>query len=68
MTFTPEFSKKMKKSLLRQELGFKLQVSYFTICRWLDKPDANELTKVGYLKLLSDVSGIPENEIFSQNE
>lgn len=68
MTFTPEFSKKMKKSLLREELGFKLQVSYFTICRWLEDSTKDELTKPGYLKTLEEVSGMKKNEIFSQIE
>jgi hypothetical protein len=68
MNFTPQFTKKMKKSVLRQELGYKLQVSYFTICRRLENPDDDEFTKVKYSKLLSEVSGVPESEIFSHNE
>lgn len=68
MTFTPQFTEKMKKSVLRQELGYKLQVSYFTICRWLEKPNEDEFTKARYLKILSDVSGISESEIFTQND
>jgi hypothetical protein len=35
----------MKKSTLRQELGYKLQVSYFTSVR-LEQPEKDELTKV----------------------
>ena len=68
MTFTPQFTEKMKKSVLRQELGYKLQVSYFTICRWLEKPDEDEFTKDGYLKLLIEVSGMTKREIFTQND
>lgn len=68
MEFTPQFTKKMKKSVLRQELGYKLQVSYFTICRWLEKPTEDEFTKAKYSKLLSEVSGFSESEIFSHND
>ena len=68
MKFTLQFSKKMKKSVLREELGYKLQVSYWTICRWLEKPDEDEFTKVRYLELLSEVSGIPKSEIFTHND
>lgn len=66
MIFTPQFSKKMKKSVLRQELGFKLQVSYYTINRRLDDPENDEFTKGKYLPILSEVSGLPSNEIFYQ--
>jgi hypothetical protein len=68
MNFTPQFTKKMKKSVLREELGYKLQVSYFTICRWLDKPAEDEFTKPKYRSLLSKVSGFPESEIFPNND
>jgi hypothetical protein len=68
MEFTHDFLKKMKKSTLRQELGYKLQVSYFTICAWLEQPEKDELTKVKYLELLCEVSGMSKEEIFITND
>lgn len=68
MTFTPQFTEKMKKSVLRQELGYKLQLSYWTICRWLENPDEDEFTKDGYLPLLMEISGMTKSEIFAHND
>ena len=65
MTFTPQFSKKMKKSVLRQELRYKLQIYYFTICRWLNTHTNGDFTKPVYLPLLMEVSGVSKDEIFS---
>lgn len=67
MKFTPQFSKKMKNSVLRQELGFKLKVSYFTINRRLDDPSNKEFTKREYFNILSEVSGLTVDEIFPKN-
>jgi len=68
MKFTPQFSKKMKKSFLRSGLSWNLKVSYYTINEWLDNPKKNELTKPIYLDLLMEISGMSENEIFLKNE
>lgn len=68
MRFTPQFSKKMRKSCLRSGLSWFLKVSYYTIEEWLDNPKKDELTKGKYLPLLSEISGMPESEIFTTNE
>jgi hypothetical protein len=67
MTFTPQFLKKMKKSVLRSGLSWNLKVSYYTINEWLDNPRKTEFTKPMYLDLLKEISGMSEDEIFTKN-
>jgi hypothetical protein len=68
MTFTPQFSKKMKKSVLRSGLSWNLKVSYYTITRRLDDPTNDEFTKNKYFPILSEISGMPISEIFTTND
>lgn len=64
MEFSKEFKEKVKKGKIRMQLALKLDVSYYTITRWLDLKESDELTKPKYLKELSEISGISESEIF----
>jgi len=68
MTFTPQFSEKMRKSCLRSGLSWFLKVSYYTIERRLDEPSNDEFTKPVYLPLLMEISGMTKSEIFLQND
>lgn len=65
MTFTPQFLKKMKKSVLRSGLSWNLKVSYYTIVRRLDDTDNDEFTKPIYLPFLMEISGMTKSEIFT---
>jgi len=66
MKFTKEFTKKTKNSNLRCHFGVAFGVSYFTICDWLEKPNADELTKPKYLPDLIRITGLSEEQIFEK--
>jgi len=66
MKFTKEFIKKTKNSNLRCQFAVAFGVSYFTICDWLEKPSADELTKPKYLPDLMRLTGMSEEEIFEK--
>lgn len=67
MAFTKKFKEKAKNSTKRMELALVLGVSYFTMARWLDNPNNEELTKAKYSKVLSEHFDISESEIFLIN-
>ena len=68
MKFTQQFITKTKNSNLRCGFGWFFGVSYFTICDWLEKPNADELTKPKYLEILKELTGLKEDEIFEKSE
>lgn len=68
MRFTKEFTQKAKNSNLRCHFGATFGVSYFTICDWLEKPNADELTKPKYLEHLVRLTGLQPDEIFEKSE
>lgn len=68
MKFTKEFIKKTKNSNLRCHLAVAFGVSYFTICDWLEKPSADELTKPKYFQDLVRITGLKENEVFEKSD
>jgi len=68
MGFTQEFIKKTKNSNLRCHFAVTFGVSYFTICDWLEKPSADELTKPKYLADLVRLTGLEESQIFEKQE
>jgi hypothetical protein len=68
MTFTSQFQEKIKKDSVKMELALKLGVSYMTIIRRLKIHKDDEITKPKYLKVLSEVTGVAENEIFLKDE
>ena len=67
MELSSHFREKMKSSKLRMELALKIGKSWYTINRWIKDPNNDELTKPKYTEALSSVSGIPVDEIFSDN-
>lgn len=68
MTFTVKFREKMKDDNIKMDLAKALGVSYSTMTRRLKLHKHDEITKPKYLKVLSDVTGIPQSEIFSHND
>ena len=64
MTLTRKFKEKTKSSRVRMEMALKFGVSYYTIDRCLNLEKSDELTKPKYLVGLSEISGIPQDEIF----
>ena len=68
MTFTTKFQEKMKDDNIKMDLAKALGVSYSTMTRRLKLHKYDEITKPKYLKVLSEVTGIPQSEIFSQND
>jgi hypothetical protein len=68
MRFTKEFIKKTKNSNLRCHFAVAFGVSYFTICDWLEKPNADELTKPKYLEHIVRLTGFNSEEIFEKQD
>jgi len=68
MTFTQEFEEKIKKDEIKMKLALKLGVSYSSMLRRLNISKHDEITKPKYLKVLSEVTGLLESEIFTKNE
>jgi len=64
MGFTNKFKEKTRNSNLRCHLAVAFDVSYFTIVKWLDEKDNDELTKPKYLEKLVEITGLSEKEIF----
>jgi hypothetical protein len=66
MRFTQNFVKITKNSNLRCHFAVAFDVSYFTICDWLEKPLSDELTKPKYLPHLMRLTNLTEAEIFKK--
>ncbi len=67
MTFTTKFQEKIKKDEIKMQLALKMRISYSSMLRRLNISKYDEITKPKYLKVLSEVTGIAENEIFHSN-
>lgn len=67
MRFTKEFKKKTRNSHIRSGFAWFFNVSYFTINDWLDKPNADELTKPKYWDMLMSITGMTMDEIFEKD-
>jgi hypothetical protein len=64
MGLTQIFKEKMRKDTLISELSYKLQLSSFTIRRWIKEDDKyDDFTHPKYMELLKEVSGLQEHEI-----
>lgn len=67
MRLTAIFKEKMRKDTLISELSYKLQVSSFTIRRWIYQDDKyDNFTHPKYLAMLMEVSGLTESEIIEK--
>lgn len=66
MPFTTKFQEIAKNSNLRCQLAVALDVSYFTICRYLEDPKSDELTKPKHLSDLVRIFKLNEEEIFEK--
>ena len=65
MGLTREFKEKTKNSNLRCHLAVLYNVSYFTICRWLeDENDNGKITNVKYLPELLRLTNLKSEDIF----
>jgi hypothetical protein len=64
MTFTQRFQEKIKNDEVKMKLALKLGLSYSSMLRRLNIAKYDEITKPKYLKVLSEITGIPEGEIF----
>jgi DNA invertase Pin-like site-specific DNA recombinase len=53
-----------KNAECKRELMYQLKISYTTIYRWLESNNANnDLTKALSLKIISETTGLKQNEI-----
>lgn len=68
MKFTTLFEKKVKSSTIRMRLALALDISYYTIDRWLNLNKCDELTKPKHLSTLCEITGLTESEIFDNND
>lgn len=66
MGFSTKFKEIAKNSNLRCKLAVALDVSYFTICRYLDNPNCDELTKPKHIPHLVGIFEVKEEEIFEK--
>mgnify|MGYP003492659600 FL=1 len=56
-----------KNAECKRELMYQLKISYTTIYRWLESNNANnDLTKALSLKIISETTGLKQNEILEQ--
>ena len=56
-----------KNAECKRELMYHLEISYTTIYRWLESNNANnDLTKALSLKIISETTGLKQNEILEQ--
>ena len=56
-----------KNTECKRELMNQLEISYTTIYRWLESNNANnDLTKALSLKIISETTGLKQNEILEQ--
>lgn len=68
MTFTTKFQEKIKKDEIKMQLALQMGISYSSMLRRLNISKHDEITKPKYLKVLSEVTGVAESEIFLKNE
>lgn len=56
-----------KNAECKRELMYQLEKSYTTLYRWLESNNANnDLTKALSLKIISETTGLKQNEILEQ--
>ena len=56
-----------KNAECKRELMYQLEISYTTIYRWLESNSPNnDLTKALSLKIISETTGLKQNEILEQ--
>lgn len=68
MTFTQKFKEIIKSDDMKMKLAMEMGISYSTMIRRLKIHKYDEITKPKYLKVISEVTGLAQDEIFSLNE
>ena len=58
-----------KNAECKRELMYQLEISYTTIYRWLESNNANnDLTKALSLKIISETTGLTNEQILEQKK
>lgn len=68
MTFTQKFKEIIRPDEMKMKLAMELGISYSTMIRRLKIHVDDEITKPKYLKVISEVTGLSKDEIFTSND
>lgn len=66
MIFTNKFKQKTKNSNLRCHLAVAFDVSYFTICDWLEDEGNDKLSTLERIEILTKITSLSQEEIFEK--
>lgn len=66
MEFTNKFKEKVKSGDQKFALAKEFGVSFYTITRWLNLKKSDSLTKLANIKVLTEFSGLTQDQIFTK--